>query len=70
MREKPSASDNVDFVPIRRISALSLFNFRKFKVNQHFIQDIKLMREECMRVHSVCWIGRAKCHLRSIGKGY
>ena len=45
-REKLSALDNVDLVPMRRISVLSLFNFKKFEVNQDFISDRQLVREE------------------------
>ena len=38
-RGKRSTLDNrlVDWIPIRRISVLSLFNFRKFEVNQDLI---------------------------------
>ena len=43
---KRSALDNVDWVPIRRISVLSLFNFRKFEVNQDLISDKQAVREE------------------------
>lgn len=50
MREKLSTLDNVDFVPMRRISVLSLFNFRKLEVNQDFISDKQLVREESGRV--------------------
>ena len=45
-REKLSALDSVDLVPMRRISVLSLFNFKKFEVNQDFISDRQLVREE------------------------
>ena len=45
-REKLSTLDSVDWVPIRRISVLSLFNFRKFEVNQDLISDMQVVREE------------------------
>ena len=47
-RGKRSTLDNrlVDWIPIRRISVLSLFNFRKFEVNQDLISDKQAVREE------------------------
>lgn len=41
--EDLSAFDNVDFVPIRRISVLSLFNLRKFEVKLDFTEDKQLL---------------------------
>lgn len=43
---KRSTLDSVDWVPIKRISVLSLFNFRKFEVNQDLISDKQAVREE------------------------
>ena len=45
-REKLSTLDSVDWVPIRRISVLSLFNFRRFEVNQDLISNKQAVREE------------------------
>lgn len=45
-RGKRSVLDSVDLVPIRRISVLSLFNFRKLEVNQDLISERQVMREE------------------------
>ena len=49
-REKLSILESVDLVPTRRISVLSLFNLRKFEVNQVFISVRQLVREEGGRV--------------------
>ena len=45
VRERLSVLDRVDLVPMRRISVLSLFNLRKFAVNQDLISDKQLVRE-------------------------
>lgn len=68
--EKPSPLDIVAFEPRKRISVLSLFNFKKFEVNQHFVPDKQLVREGYMRVNFICWIARARGRLQSSGKGY
>ena len=44
-RGKRSTLDSVDWVPIRRISVLSLSDIRKFEVN-HLISDKQVVREE------------------------
>ena len=44
-REKVSIFESVDLVPIKSISDLSLFNLRKFEVNQYFISDRQEVRE-------------------------
>ena len=45
-REKLSVLDNIDLVPTRRTSVLSLLSLRKFDVNQDLISVMQLMREE------------------------
>ena len=45
-RGNRSTLDSVDWVLIRRISVLSLFNFKKFEVNQDLISDKQAVREE------------------------
>lgn len=36
--------DNLHFVPMRRISVLSLSSFKKFEVNQEFNSDEQVLR--------------------------
>lgn len=46
VREKLLDLDRVDLVPTRRSSVLSLFNLRKFEVNQDLISERQWVREE------------------------
>lgn len=59
MMGKLSTLDSADLVPMRRISGLSLFNFRKFEMNQDFISDKQ--RKGGVWI-LVCWIDRAGWH--------
>ncbi len=45
-RGKWSILESVDLEPTKRISVLSLFNFKKLEVNQDLISDKQAMREE------------------------
>lgn len=44
VRKKWSNLDNMDFVPMRRISVLLLFHFMTYKVNQECISARQVVR--------------------------
>ena len=49
-REKLSNLERVFLVPMTRSSVLSVFNFKKFELNQDFISCRQVVREEGGRV--------------------